>query len=166
MLHLSQKPKPLTTTSSWTALTWNNFHSKRKTNGLLWRQLRVPHHVFFSIYGGAFRGEITHNEDLLKRTCLCFYVGEITPPRELSCACLQLAHFLICLSLWCMLPCSFFSTGGPLAISLFYYSYCQIVLGSEEQWQIVKYVRGGGYLTILCTVFKVSTDTYNHYKVC
>lgn len=24
---------------------------------------------------------------------LCFYVGEITPPQEFSCACFQLAHF-------------------------------------------------------------------------
>lgn len=47
----------------------------------------------FSIYGGIIRRLITHNQGLWSAHVYVFYVGEITPPQELSCACLQLARF-------------------------------------------------------------------------
>lgn len=40
----------------------------------------------------------------LKHTCLCFYVGEITPPQELSCACFAVGTFLIKLSVMIYSP--------------------------------------------------------------
>lgn len=71
----------------------------------------------------------------LKHTCLCFYVGEITPPQELSCACLLLAHFSsnsVCPDLFApVLP---FARGDLLSLSLFYY---QTSLDSEP---VVKFI--------------------------
>lgn len=59
-------------------------------------QLRVPPHspcFFFFYWWRCISWSDYAQAGPLKRTCLCFYVGEITPPQELSCACLQLAHF-------------------------------------------------------------------------
>lgn len=117
-LHFSQKPKALTTTSSGTTLTWNHFLSKLRQMGFYGRSSGFPTHTpcFFFYLWWCISWSDYAQPGPLKRTCLCFYVGEITPPQELSCACLQLAHFSSNSLPWCILPCSFFSRGGPLAI--------------------------------------------------
>lgn len=65
------------------------------TNGSSWLQHGVSLSVVplrRSISGDAFREVITHTQVHWKPR-LCVYVGEITPPQELSCGCLQLAGF-------------------------------------------------------------------------
>lgn len=135
-------PKPLRTTSSWTTLTWNNFRSKLRQMGFYGHSSGFPTalRVFFSspplsIYGGAFRWSDCAQAGPLKRTCLCFYLGEITPPQELSCACLQLAHFSPNSLPWFIPPWAFCSRGGSLAIIIILLSVLSDIV---RQWRVVK----------------------------
>lgn len=60
-------------------------------------------------------GWLRTSRPFVARVFVFFYVGEITPPQELSCACFQLARFSSNSLPWFIPAVSRSSRGGPLA---------------------------------------------------